>query len=78
VEEDGATVKVEEPEPPTIILGVNVAVAPAGTPLTVNATLPVKPSSGTILIVYAALPPADLETVCEPGVIDPVKSPVEE
>ena len=44
------TASVDEPEPLTEA-GVKLAVAPAGTPLAFNATLPLKPLSTPTLIV---------------------------
>jgi hypothetical protein len=40
------TVRVEVPDPPLIVAGLKEAVAPAGKPLTLKATFPVKPFSG--------------------------------
>ena len=48
---EGATVSVEEPEPPLIELGLKLPVAPVGKPITLKATLPVNPEIGEIPIV---------------------------
>jgi len=50
-------VSVELPLPVTVF-GENPAVTPAGSPLTVNPTLPLNPFSAAIVIVYGALLPA--------------------
>jgi hypothetical protein len=39
------------PEPPVIEVGLNVAVAPVGSPLALKATLPVKPFAGVTVAV---------------------------
>src|SRR5437868_6344152 len=48
---------VEDPLPVTVA-GLNADVTPAGSPLTLNPTLPVKPFSADTLTVYPALLPA--------------------
>ena len=53
--------------------GLNDADAPAGSPLTPNETVPVKPEAAVTEIVYAALVPA--VTVLEDGVADKLKPP---
>jgi len=50
VEADVVTVKVEAPDP-LMEAGLKLAVAPAGKPLTLNATVPVKPLVGDIVTV---------------------------
>lgn len=46
-----ATVNVEEPEPPLIVVGLNFAVAPAGNPVTFRPTLSVKPLTPSLVTV---------------------------
>ncbi len=45
------TFKELTPEPPAIELGLNEAVLPAGSPLTLRATSPVKPPVGVTVAV---------------------------
>jgi hypothetical protein len=47
---DVETVMIEDPEP-TTVLGLNVAVAFAGNPLTLNVTVPLKPFMGVTFAV---------------------------
>jgi len=69
-------VRVDDPDPPEMTLpGEKLAVAPAGTPLTLKVTFPVKPLKGEMVTVYCAAPPA--VTDCVVGAIEPTKSPVE-
>ena len=65
----------ELPEPPITFTGVKRAVAPAGSPLTLRATVPVNPFSEMTLAVYEALWPGSTELTM--GVTEPVKSAVE-
>lgn len=51
------TVRVELPEPVTEV-GLKVPAAPLGNPLTLRLTVPVKPFSAPMLIVYVVLLPA--------------------
>lgn len=60
------------PDPARIVDGVSVAAVPLGSPLTLNATSPVKPSTGSIVTVYVAFPPTNAELT--DGAIEPVKS----
>ena len=64
------TVIVEDPEPLTE-LGLNVAVAFAGNPLTLNITVPLKPFTAVTFAVYVVLAP--FLTVCDAGVAVRVK-----
>ena len=50
------TVIVDVPEPDTDA-GLNDALAPAGSPLTLRATLPVNPFTPVTIAVYGVLPP---------------------
>ena len=45
------TIREAEPDPPMIVPGVILAVAPAGSPLTPSVTFPVNPNIGTIFMV---------------------------
>ena len=45
------TVKVELPVLPVIVLGLKLAVAPAGSPVTLSATLPVSPFTAVLVTV---------------------------
>ena len=65
------TVSVEVPAVVTDV-GLNVAVAPAGNPLTVRATAPVKPFTAADVGVYVV--PAPCATVCVAGDAVNVKS----
>ena len=56
---------VEEPEPVTEV-GLKLALAPVGKPLTLNATAPVKPPDAVTVAVYEV--PAPAVTVCDDGV----------
>ena len=56
------TVSVEAPEPVTEV-GLNEAVAPAGNPLAVRLTVPVKPLSALTFTVYVAVPPEFTDAV---------------
>src|SRR5581483_6410171 len=67
-------VQVDEPEPVTLD-GLNVMVAPAGTPLALQLTVPPKPPIAEAVVVPEAMPPA--ATVCEPGVAATEKSAAE-
>ena len=71
VEPEVLTLSVVDPEAVTAV-GANVPVAPAGSPLTLNVTTPVKPVPAVTVAVYKVPAPAD--TVCEDGVADSVKS----
>jgi hypothetical protein len=51
--------------------GVNVAVAPAGSPVTLKSTVPVKPDAGVTVAVYVVPWPAT--TVCDDGVAATLK-----
>ena len=64
------TERVEEPEPVTEV-GLKLAVAPAGKPLTLNATEPVNPPDAVTVAVYEV--PAPAVTLCEAGVAAMVK-----
>jgi hypothetical protein len=61
-------VNVDVPVLPVIVAGLKAAVAPAGRPVTVNATSPVSPFSAVLLTEYVVLPPT--ATTCVPGVAD--------
>lgn len=50
------TVSALEPDV-AMLVGTNVAVAPAGRPVTLNATVPVNPDTAATVAVYPALPP---------------------
>jgi hypothetical protein len=65
------TLSVVEPEVLTDA-GVNEAVAPDGNPVTLNATVPLKPVPAVTVAVYVVLPPA--RTVRDAGVADSEKS----
>ena len=65
------TLRVVDPEVFTE-LGLNEAVVPAGSPLTLKPTVPVKPLSGATVAAYVVLPPGS--TVREPGVAETPKS----
>ena len=65
------TVTVEDPEP-AIELGLTLAAAPAGNPLTLNTTVSLNPLTAVTVAVYAADPPRT--TLCVPGVAESVKS----
>jgi hypothetical protein len=45
------TLMVLDPEPPVMGLGLNVAVAPEGSPLALSVTLPEKPPEGVTVAV---------------------------
>jgi hypothetical protein len=53
-------------------VGLNEAVVPAGSPVTVKPTVPVKPLSGATVAAYVVLPPGG--TVRELGVAETPKS----
>jgi len=73
----GVIVSVDAPEPPVIVtLGLNVAVAPVGTPITLSATFEFKLPCGMMLTEYTAIPPAESEMLCDVGEIEPMKSGV--
>jgi hypothetical protein len=57
VEPAVVTVSVEDPEPLLTGVGLNVPVAPLGSPLMVKLTAPVKPLSGLTFAVYVVLAP---------------------
>jgi hypothetical protein len=59
------TERVEEPEPVTEV-GLKLALAPAGKPLTLKFTTPVKPPDAVTVAVYEV--PAPAVTVCDAGV----------
>src|SRR5581483_3178979 len=65
------TVRIDDPGPLTTE-GLNVAVAPAGTPLTLSDTFWLNPFSPLMFTVYWMLPP--MGTVCVAGVAETVKS----
>jgi hypothetical protein len=65
------TVSVDVPELVTDV-GLNPAVAPAGNPLTLSPTVPVKPFSAPTFTVYVVPPPT--VTVWEAGAAEIVKS----
>ena len=67
-----ATVSVDAPEPPLMLAGAKEAVVPAGSPVTLSATAPVKPSIAPADTVKAAGAPAT--TVRVAGVAVSVKS----
>ena len=67
--------KVEVPAPLTEA-GLKLADAPDGSPPALSATVPVKPFCAPMVTVYVVLLPA--VTVCEPGVVEMVKSGVDE
>ena len=69
------TDKVELPEPATEV-GLKLAVTPRGNPLRLRLTVPVKPFTAVMVVVYEVefVPPS--VTVCELGVAAMVKSPV--
>src|SRR5579875_548185 len=66
-----ATVSVALP-PALTDVGLNVPVAPAGSPLTLSPTVPVNPFTAPVFTVYVVLLPAF--TVCALGVPDKLKS----
>ena len=66
------TVMVVVPAPPATVAGLKLAVAPAGSPLTLGVRVPVNPFTAAIVTVYVVLPPA--VTVCVAGVAVRVKS----
>jgi hypothetical protein len=70
---DGAvvTVRVDVPAP-VMVAGLKLAVAPAGSPVTLGVTVPLNPFSAVVVTVYVALPPPT--TVCVAGVTANVKS----
>ena len=51
VEAEVDTLSVEEPEPPLIELGLKLALAPLGNPLTLRLTVLVKPPEGVTVAV---------------------------
>ena len=53
--DEGVTVKIELPE--VTLVGLKLEVAPAGSPLTLNATDPANPLSASTFTVYRMLPP---------------------
>ena len=63
---------VDEPEPVTEV-GLKLALAPAGNPLTLKVTLLAKPPEPVTVVVYDVFPPA--ATVAEAGVAEMEKSP---
>ena len=67
------TVMVEEPDA-LIEAGLNVAVAPFGSPLTLNATVPENPPDGATLTLYEVLLPC--RTVRVGGLAEKEKSGV--
>ena len=58
------TDRVEEPEPVTEV-GLKVALAPLGRPLTLKLTAPVNPPTAVTVAVYDV--PAPCVTVCDAG-----------
>ena len=67
-----ATVSVDAPDPPLMLTGAKEAVAPAGSPVTLNATLPLNPLIGAVAM--AAVVPAPAVTVRVAGVAVSPKS----
>lgn len=67
------TVRVELPEPLVIEAGAKLALAPAGSPLALRLTVPVKPPLGVMVVEYEVALPAC--TVCDAGVALMAKSP---
>jgi len=67
------TVSVDDPEPFTEA-GANAPPAPAGSPVRLNDTVPVKPPEGVTVAVYVVLAPC--ATVREEGVAANPKSGV--
>lgn len=63
---------VDEPEPVTEV-GLKLALAPAGNPLTLKVTLLANPPEPVTVAVYDVFPPA--VTVAEAGVAETEKSP---
>ena len=61
-------VKVDVPVPPVIVVGLKLAVAPVGSPVTVRATSPVSPLNAALLTEYVVFPP--MITACVAGVAD--------
>lgn len=55
---------------PVVDAGLNAAVTPAGNPLALKATLPVKPPLGVIVIVSVAVAPALTETDVEEAAME--------
>jgi hypothetical protein len=69
----GLVAMVSALEPDVVMLvGRNVAVAPAGKPVALNATVPVNPDRAATVGVYPALPPGT--TLLDDGVADTEKS----
>ena len=68
------TVSVEVQGLPLTDEGLNVAVAPLGSPVTVRPTAPLKPPVGVTVAVYVVLPPAVTDWLA--GVAAMEKSPV--
>ena len=66
-----ATLRVVEPEVFTEA-GLNEAVAPEGSPLTVKPTVPMNPAIGATVAAYVVLPPGD--RLREAGVAERAKS----
>jgi hypothetical protein len=73
VEVEVLTLSVELPEPPAIEGGVKLALAPAGSPLTLRLTVSVNPPLGVTVAVYEVPLPAC--TVCDGGAAVMAKSP---
>jgi hypothetical protein len=71
VADEVLTVSVDEPVPPVMVPGLNAAEAPAGKPVMLSATSPVKPATGVRPMAYLALPPEATETCF--GLMEPVK-----
>jgi hypothetical protein len=65
------TVSVELPDPPLMVAGEKVPVAPAGNPPTLNVTVSVKPPEAVMLVVKLVEPPGT--TVWVLGLADSVK-----
>lgn len=63
---------VDDPEPVTEV-GLKLALAPEGNPLTLKPTDPAKPPDPVTVAVYEVFPPA--VNVAEAGVAEIVKSP---
>ena len=65
-------VRVDEPAPPVMVAGTNDAEAPAGSPVTLSATSPVKPSTGVAATEKVVEVPAAM--LRDAGVADTAKS----
>jgi len=65
------TVSVDVPVLPVMLVGLKVAVAPAGNPATASDKFPVSPLTAVLVTVYVVLPP--ITTGCVAGVAVSVK-----